>query len=218
MIRLSVFVLFAIALVNNGFAVAQLDSTVRAAYVTLADKMRLRPPKLKEGDYEVRIWNRQSLVYGTAQTLYVLKKKEKAITASMYIIRSDESGFKYTVRLRPTLILTPELWSRLLQYDMLTLPDQAAIQTQLHPPYRPRKDSSWISVETDGSVSVHAKRITDNLLVVSDGEGYHVEVFEANEYRGYGYSNPRIYSKHRPDIVELKKMVAILDEIAALFR
>ncbi len=216
MVRLVFFSLFAICLSDNGFTDSLLEPTPKEVFGELAGKLRLKTPKLKEGEYEIRIWNQQGLMFGTAQMLYVLSKKQDSMTVFKYLIRWNRNRFKYATKLQPNgSVSSEELWIQLTKNDLLTLPDEAAIYAQLHP--RQPKDSSWTSVETDGSISVHAKKF-ENSVWILDGEGYYVEIFGPEGYRGYSYSNPRGYIRHKPDIVELQKMVAILDEMAALFR
>ena len=218
MVRLTTFWVLFVGLSISISAKTPVDSVISAKFQKLADRLRLRKPKLKEDEYEVRIWNKQGIVFGTAHTLYVLNKKQKALAATKYSIYWDRDEFRSANKAKPTVNISPELWGRLMRYGILTLPDEKAIYDRLHPRRVPRKDSTWTSVESDGSISVHAERMPAGDMIVGDGEDYYVEVFDTNGYRIYSYSNPRIYFKHKPDIVELQKMVAILDEMAALFR
>ncbi|WP_157618646.1 hypothetical protein [Spirosoma spitsbergense] len=181
----------------------------------LARKMRLKTPKLAKNDCEIRIWNQQGLRFGDAQMLYVLSKKKKLLSAAKYVINSDEDGFKRAVRLKPTIPITTDFWEQLLHRNILTLPDQGSIHDKLFP--RPPKDSTWTSVDADGSVSVHAKRNRNNNVLISDGESYYFEVFSVNEYRIYSFSNPELYIRYKPNIAELQNVVAILNELATLF-
>lgn len=192
------------------------DSMETQRFKKLATQMRLKSPELKEGEYEVRIWNNWALHYGEAHMLYVLNKFPKTLVVSKYVIESNKKGFRYAIQLKPTVPVTMDLWEKLLQQDLLTLPDQVAIEHQLHPPQS--KDSTWTAVESDGSISVHAKKPGEGSVWISDGEGYYFELFTLDGYRCYSYGNPRSYLVSKPKISELQKVVAILDNLTVLFR
>ncbi|QHV98986.1 hypothetical protein [Spirosoma endbachense] len=213
--RLVIRLLLFFCLSGKVLAAGQVDSTRNSKLAILAKKMHLKETELEEGDYEVRIWNKCGLCFGDAQMLYRLIKKQKSFTVFKYIILSDQRGFRHATSFKPTVPVTDNLWSRLVEQGILTLPDQAAIHDQLFP--KPQKDSTWTVIEADGSVSVKAKIRQNRSVLISDGESYYFDVFSATGYHNYGYSNPREYLKAMPTIAELQKVVGILDELAPAF-
>lgn len=213
MVRLTIFLMLTIGLPVKVLAEVPMDSTAKLRFQELADKLRLKRPK--EDEYEIRIWNKQGLIFGTAQMLYVLNKRAKSLTATKYIINSDKIGFRSSIELKPQTPATLDLWERLVQHSILALPSEDAIYNKLHPP--PQKDSTWTVVETDGSVSVKAKKIESSVWIL-DGESYYFEIFSSTGYQGYWYSNPREYIRYKPNIAELQNVVSILNEVVMLFR
>ncbi|QIP11475.1 hypothetical protein G8759_01905 [Spirosoma aureum] len=214
--RLVIHLLFIFCLSGEVLAAGQADSTRNSKLAILAKKMHLKEPKLKEAEYEVRIWNKCGLCFGDAQMLYRLIKKQKSFTVSKYIILSDQRGFLHATSFKPTVPVTAYLWNRLVELGILTLPDQTAIQAQLYP--KPQRDSTWNVIESDGSVSVKAKIRQNRSVLISDGESYYFDVFSATGYHNYGYSNPHGYLKAMPTIAELQKVVGILDELVPAFK
>ncbi|GAB3540230.1 hypothetical protein [Spirosoma fluminis] len=209
------FVLFLALLVSTCCLGASADSTQQRRFQKLSDEMRIKKLRLKENDYEVRIWNKQSLAYGDAQTLYRLVKRREKLTVSKYSIWWNKYEFKQATERKSVRPATMELWQKLVEHDMLTLPDMAALHDQLFP--SPQPDSAWNVIEADGTVSVKAKIRRSKQVIIGDGEGYYFQVFGQNRYHDYEYGNPYIYIKYRPEIVELSKVVAILNDIAQLF-
>ncbi len=177
--------------------------------------MKLRTPELSESEYEVRIWNKQGLMYGDAQMLYILSKTKQEFEASKYIIYWDGPVLSRITKHKPVVPTTDSLWNQLLKENILTLPNEVAIYNQLRPPQP--KNSSWITTEKDGSVNVHAKK-RENGVYITDGEDYYVEVFGHNSYRQYAYSNPKGYIRYKPKILELRQFVTILEKIDAIFQ
>ncbi|MBD2754916.1 hypothetical protein [Spirosoma validum] len=216
--RLAIFLMFACVVSMNALAGVSTDSTTKLRFQTLAKKMRLKTPELKEGEYEVRIWNDQALRYGEAQMLYILTKKEKQFSVSKYLIESDRQGFRYAVQLNPnpTIPIDNTLWEQFVQQGILGPPNEVVIHDQLFA--KPPKDSTWNVVEADGIVSVKAKLRNDTRVLIADGEGYYFEVFSATSYQSASYGNPRGYLEHKPNIAELRKVVTILNKLAVLFR
>ena len=215
MIRFAIVFLLTFNLSINIFARGLSDSTMKVRLKNLAEKMQLKAPDLARDEYEVRIWKKVQLLYGDAHEVYILSKREKILTINKYIINSDKAGFKHAVELNSTTPTSLDLWKQLMEQDILVLPNELAIVNQLHP--QQKKDSTYITTEQDGSVSVHAKKIERSVWVL-DGESYYFEVFGMGSYRSYGYSNPREYLKYKPEISELQKVVAILDKLALAFR
>lgn len=86
MIRLAIFLMLTIGLSISVLAETTTDSTAKLRFQELANKLRLRKPKLKQDEYEIRIWNRKGLMFGTAQMLYILKKRAKLLTATKYVM------------------------------------------------------------------------------------------------------------------------------------
>lgn len=59
--------------------------------------------------------------------------------------------------------------------------------------------------------------LTNTVLLVSDGEGYSVQVKNRGKVNEFGYSNPESYLKKYPEIDELIYMCEILDLIKSEF-
>lgn len=191
------------------------DSAVHRYFSAIAGKLKLGEPRLKKEEYEIRIWQKQGLVYGEAQMVYVVKKTPRKLQVVKFLINSDRRGFQYATTLNSTLPLDPKLWDRLVEQEILVLPSESAIASQLHP--KNQKDSTWYIIESDGSVTIKARK-TKRSVWFTDGESYHFEVFSANKYLSYSYANPHSYLRAMPEITELRKVVTILDELAVAFQ
>lgn len=213
MVRFLLIVLLNCGLIGN--AVFQSVPVVQPKLDSLAKNLRLKEPDLQGGEYEVRIWNRQQLMYGDAQSLYLLRRTRQAITISKYVITWQGPKFKGARKIKPFRPATDSLWMKLVKQNILTLPDQIAIYDRLHP--RPKKDSTWSVVEADGSINVKANRTAVGNVLIGDGEAYYVEILGYGEYRLYAYSNPKGYYKAEPTIPELQKLTTILTTIESFF-
>ncbi|WP_080059681.1 hypothetical protein [Spirosoma aerolatum] len=205
-----VSLLLLLVLVVSGWAVGKPKPTLGLYFPDLTYKMGLKDPELKEGEYEVRIWQKCELCFGEAHELYLLKKTRKMLKLSVYTIHYTGPKFKRAKRVNTCKLSSAELWNQLIQKGILTLPDQSMIDNELHPKHQ--KDSTWTMVEADGTISVHARK-TKSSFIVSDGESYYFETISSTANRMYMYSNPYVYFRNRPDIVELKNVVAILDKL-----
>ncbi|GAB3712960.1 hypothetical protein GCM10027592_51840 [Spirosoma flavus] len=176
--------------------------------------MRLKVPTLGADEFEVRIWQKCQLCFGEAHELYLLEKRTKKFTLTKYKIRSDKQGFRDFTKVKSIESVPDSVWMEFVQLDILTPPDYAAIDRQLHPRH---KDSTYTSIEPDGSINVHAKKFESSVWV-SDGESYHVDVFGQNSHQQYEHGNPQSYLRAKPKVKELQKFVAILDKLNALFQ
>lgn len=193
-----------------------MDSTRKERRQALAGKMRIREPILREGEYEVRIWNRCELCYGEAHVLYRLIKRKETFTVSKYTIRWNKYEFEQAKKFKPPRPATIALWNKLTEQNILILPDEFVIHDQLFP--KPGKDSTWNVIEADGTVSVKAKIRRESWMLIGDGESYYFQVFSKDNYHDYGYSNPLGYMKGKPEIAELKNVVSILNELSDVFQ
>ncbi len=206
--------LFISLLAISTWSIGSTKPDPRVYFPSLTDKMGLKIPKLKEGEYEIRIWQKCQLCFGEAHMLYRLIKKKEKVRLSRYNIYFNKNEFIRAKRTNPTTRSLSEFWNHLIQNDILTLPDQLAIDEELHP--KPQKDSTWNVIEADGSISVHAKKRKPSFWI-GDGESYHFEVFSTDNYRMCEYHNPKEYLRYRPDIVELQKVISILNELSSAF-
>lgn len=82
--------------------------------------------------------------------------------------------------------------------------------------YPVHKDSTWTVIDSDGMVNVKAKK-RESRMITTDGESFYFEVFSADGYHRYSYGSPHEYSKYKPNIAELRKVIAILHELDAVF-
>lgn len=189
------------------------DSAAYQAFRVIAGKLKLTPPQLKKGEYEIRVWQHQGLRYGAAQLMYRVRKTDSKVKLVKYLIEFNKHQFRTFTVIKPVAPMDSMLWNRLIRHDMLTLPSESAIYSQLHPVH---KDSAWTVIEPDGTINVKAKKMEPSMWV-SDGEAYYFEVYGANSYHTYKYSNPHPYAAFKPKITELQKVVAILNELYNAF-
>lgn len=180
--------------------------------------MGLKEPELKANEYEVRIWNRQSLRYGDAHMVYVLRKNRKGLIVVKYLINSNQQGFQFAESLNPTVTVTLNLWERLVRKNILTLSDHSVVFKKLYAEPEPRKDTVRGRMEPDGSFTIKGYKTTRRRVLIADGEGYSFEVFGKDSYRAYDYSNPRSYIEYEPQSPELRDVVSILDDLSLVFR
>ncbi|MBN8825074.1 MULTISPECIES: hypothetical protein [unclassified Spirosoma] len=188
---------------------------LKQRFQKLAEKIRLQPPAPKEGDYEVRIWNNQSFQYGDAQTLYVLIKQGNHCDLVKYSLKSGKKRFKSARKIVPHKPLADSLWLQLTQKGILSLPNESDIDRQLHPAQGPAIERSG-KMEPDGSFTVYGYS-TKRSVWILDGEDYFFEVFYFNGYQIHEYDNPQSYLRAMPEVVELRKVVGILDFVASFF-
>lgn len=91
----------------------------------------------------------------------------------------------------------------------------------------PSMDEIWWKLVTRGIVEKVEKptvgykigdyALINSILLVSDGEGYSVQVKNRGKVNEFGYSNPESYLKKYPEIDELIYMCEILDLIKSEF-
>ena len=91
----------------------------------------------------------------------------------------------------------------------------------------PSMDEIWWKLVTRGIVEKVEKptlgykigdyALRNSILLVSDGEGYSVQVKNRGKVNEFGYSNPESYLKKYPEIDELIYMCEILDLIKSEF-
>jgi|GEM_PF-2722593 len=210
------FLLVSLALGPATFAETTSDSIQQRRFQKLAMQMGLKEPDLKSEEYEVRIWYNMSFQYGEAQMAYVLRKTQQEFTVAKYLINSNKRGFRRAILLQPTLPVSLDLWSRLLDKNILTLPDQSVVFERLRRQPAPISDTDRIQLETDGSFTIRENK-TKNQRYILDGETFYFEVFSTNNYHSFIYDNPRGYSRFYSDSEELRNVVGILDKLAPLF-
>ncbi|WP_338874026.1 hypothetical protein WBJ53_00140 [Spirosoma sp. SC4-14] len=182
-------------------------------FMGLANKIGLKPPMLKSGEFEVRIWNQKSFQYGEAQILYVLTSHRDRFGLVKYVFKSGKKRLKSSKKLKPDKPVTDSLWYQLAQQDILALPDESAIESQLRPYH---DTSTWVTVEKDSSISIRGHKREKSVWIL-DGESYYFEVFGQDSYRTYTYSNPKSYLHAKPQITQLQKVVCILNSIESRF-
>src|SRR5437868_10991491 len=92
------------------------------------------------------------------------------------------------------------LFSQLLSYNILTLPNQSDLTSKM------RKD---VQVTADGDT-------TERTIHVMDGESYTVEIKIGSKFRVYQFDNPDSYSKFYDNVSELKDYLNIVQSIDKL--
>lgn len=189
------------------------DSTRNAGFEKLANKMRLGTPKRQDLAYEVRIWHDQSFQYGDAQQLYRLIKTKYVFSLTKYIIKSGRNGFKSAKKIEPTVPITDSLWKQVVQLGILNMPDEKIIESKLRPIQQ--NNPGW-RFDPDSTVTIYNSKIERSVYIL-DGEGYHFEIFNADNYRNYTYNNPYGYNRAKPEIPELQNVVGILELIKNCF-
>lgn len=196
---------------------AQADSaTVAVRFDALANKMKVRQPKLKADEYQVRLWVKVSLAYGDAQKLVVLDKKPNSLVVSEYEIVWDKYTFDKAKCIRNKAEVDTMVWQKLLADGLLTLSDQSMLKEQLFPKRSPRDTTVAVRVDSLGAVTVTAKK-TESYVFISDGVHYRFDILGANSRRSYDYHCPAGYARVRTKVVELKKVVSLLTQIFTLF-
>ena len=86
------------------------------------------------------------------------------------------------------------LFLRLLSYNILTLPNQSDLKSKMH------KD---VQVNEEGYT-------TERKIMVTDGEGFTIEIKVASKFRVYQFDNPDSYSKFYDNVSELKDYLNIV--------
>ena len=86
------------------------------------------------------------------------------------------------------------LFLRLLSYNILTLPNQSDLKSKM------RKD---VEVDEEGYT-------TERKILVTDGEGFTIEIKIGGKFRVYQFYNPESYSKFYNNVSELKDYLKIV--------
>lgn len=217
--RASFLLSLSLTLITGAFSNVPSDSTVKKLFPVLTKQMGLKDPILRADEYEIRIWNQQALRYGDAQMAHILHKKRKRFSVVKYLINSNQQGFQFIKRLKPTVAIKPVFWERLLKRNILTLPNQSVVLERLYAMPEPRRvDTVQAGMQADGSFTVKGYKTQRRRTLVGDGEGYLVELFSTNGYRVYYYGNPDIYLRNYPQSEELQNIVSILNELSLVFQ
>ncbi len=191
------------------------DSAATSRVERLAQRMKIKDPKLRSAEYQIRLWVKVELMFGDAQNLYVLDKRRNKLLLTQYAIESDTNYMYRSHTLVDKSVLTDvNVWRELVENDVLTLPDQSLLREQIFP--KPIKDSSWVEIGSDGVPTVRARR-KEATVLMGDGTSYHVQVFGSTLQRTYSYHCPAAYSRVRTKVVELQKVVRILNVIWRAF-
>jgi hypothetical protein len=191
------------------------DEKWQAELEQLTQQLGWRTPMLKEGEYEVYVWNRQSLVRGPAHSVDRIRKTNRRLVIDRYGIRYTPEGRPKAERARPKARISMEIWNKLVDSQLLTLPTWSDVQTSYYASFP--KDSAWNEISSDGIVTVKARR-TRGRMAVSDGKAYAFSIFSRTGFRFYSYSNPSIFYREYKDIPELHNVIGILSELNQLFR
>ncbi|WP_345240876.1 hypothetical protein [Nibrella saemangeumensis] len=196
---------------------AAVDSVHTERFSRLAQQLNIRQSKLKQGEYQVRVWEKVALAYGDAQKLYVIDKKRKNVKLMKYTMSWNKQIFKGFTRSKPKQQPDEPFWQEMVQLDLLTLPDKDQIREKIFPKQKPRDYSSRVKVNSDSTVVVTAQKAQGSHLIMGDGVGYIVEVLGKDYFHTYSYSNPLSYAKARPEVDELQKIAVILFKIKGVF-
>ncbi len=180
----------------------------------LTQQLGWRTPTLTEGEYEVYVWNKQGLVRGAAHSVYRIRKTNRRLTVDRYWIRYTSAGTPSVKRSRPKTEMSLDVWNRLVDRHLLTLPTWSDVQARYYASFP--KDSTWTEVSPDGTITVKARR-TRGRMAVSDGKAYAFSIFCYNGFRFYSYSNPSIFYREYRDIPELRDVTGMLTELSSLF-
>lgn len=187
---------------------AQIDSTYRSRLDKLAKQLHLRKPELRQGDYQLLVWERTELMYGTAQKLYTLTKRRNRVRSSTYSMQYDKARLKEFRRDLRNKKMSTALWQELILYDVLTL---SGIESFLHQRKPPERDTtSRVEMDSNGTVSVIAQKRTGNYVIIGDGVSYTFQVYGKDYYHDYSCANPIEYARAYPDAAELQKVALIL--------
>ncbi|QJD77930.1 hypothetical protein [Spirosoma rhododendri] len=214
---LLVITLFFVRLLASAQAtktVDQYDERWQAELDHLTQQLGWRTPTLKEGEYEVYVWNRQGLVRGAAHSVYRIRKTNQRLTVDGYRIRYTPTGTPSVQRDYLKARVSMDDWNKLVDKHLLTLPTWSDVQARYYASFP--KDSTWNELSSDGTVTVKARR-TRGRMAVSDGEAYAFSIFSHDGFRFYSYSNPSTFYREYTDIPELRDVTEILTELNQLF-
>lgn len=180
----------------------------------LTQQLGWRIPTLKEGEYEVYIWNKQGLVRGAAHSVYRIRKTNRRLTIDRHWIRYTPEGTPSVKRSRSKAGTSLKVWNELVDKRLLTLPTWSDVQTRYYASFP--KDSTWTEVSPDGTITVKAYKLRSR-AIFGDGEDYAFSIFNHDNSRFYTYGNP--FSSYRvlPDISELRDVTGMLTELNQLF-
>ncbi len=104
---------------------------------------------------------------------------------------------KYTLKAKYNF---ESLFSQLLSYNILTLPNQSDLKSKMR---------TVVGVDDDGYEIIKAFRVTD-------GESYTIEIRIGSNFRVYQFSNPDSYSKAYENISEFKDYLNIVQSFDKL--
>ncbi len=99
------------------------DSAIYGNLHRLADKLHLKKPKPRKNEYEVRVWQKEQLVRGAAHKVYVVRKTGRTVQLFSYQVYADTWTLRKPVHQQSRHVADSTVWNRLVQSDILTLPD-----------------------------------------------------------------------------------------------
>ncbi len=102
---------------------------------------------------------------------------------------------KYKLKAKPNF---GSLFSQLLSYNILTLPNQSDLKSKMR---------KVVGVDEDGYEIIKEFHVTD-------GESYTIEIRIGSNFRVYQFSNPDSYSKVYENVSELKDYLNIVQSFA----
>lgn len=187
----------------------------------LTQKIGLKHPKLRNNEYEVRLWVKTALAYGDAQELYVIHQKKNRLTLKQYFIYFQKTQYLKHVVTFTALIKNTSLWNSLTAHDVLTLPNGQEIISDIFKEERQKmrqfRDTTRVEIIND-SIRVVGRRSRGRLLIIGDGTSYYFEAFSKNTFHKYAYHCPATYLQAYPQKKELEKVNAIIQLIFKAFR
>ncbi|WP_428653855.1 hypothetical protein [Runella sp.] len=187
----------------------------------LAQKIGLKHPKLRNKEYEIRLWIKTALVYGDAQELYVIHQKNNRLTLKRFHLYFQKHEYlrhtaSFNDKAKDTLLLR-----NLIAHKVFTLPNGKGIVDEVLKEERQKmsqfSDTVRVEIVNDTIRVVGRKRI-GKLLLVLDGTGYYLEAFGKNFFHKYSYHCPATYSETYPQKKDFGNANAIIKLIFNVFR
>jgi hypothetical protein len=166
------------------------DSLNNSPNLVFNDRIKLVQTDKSSAKVDIRLYRLHSL--SNTKTLLRLFMIDTTWNAVEYDEWNNPVKIKkYKLKAKPNF---DSLFSLLLSYNVLTLPNQTDLKNKMR---------KVVGVDDKGYA-------IEKKIYVTDGEGYTIEIKIGDKFRVYQFDNPESYSKFYDDVSELKDYLNIV--------
>jgi len=185
----------------------------------LTQKIGIKNPILRKGEYQIRLWVNTSSMSGQAQELCIITAKNNYLCLKKLDIWNHNSNYLKHIVSFDARIKESAFLEKLLQNNLLTFRDSHFILDSLRQDSRlknqQRDKNTRIEIIGD-TVRVIGQKPSKEVFLV-DGRIHYVEVFGKNFFRKYRSHCPKACAQFYKDVEELQKMAHLIQLLLSAF-